>query len=293
MFQFLHHVSSAMRANANTAAVTFAASAFMMTSVTQCQDGALNPTEWRSFRVTQVDQVTHNVSRIQFALPNASDKIGMPIASCLVARATIDGKAVIRPYTPVTSQNERGTFDLVVKGYEQGKVSKHIVQLSPGDTLDMKGPFKKYPYEANSKRVIGLIAGGSGITPMLQVMREILYNPNDQTQVRLLFANITEEDIILRDELDALAYHYPDRLTITYCLDQPPLNGWRGYSGYITKDMILETMPAPSPEHLIMVCGPPPMMFHLSGNKAEDKSQGELEGLLRDLEYTSEQVFKF
>ena len=71
--------------------------------------------------------------------------------------------------------------------------------------MDVKGPFYKLMYSVNMKRRIGMIAGGTGITPMLQIIREILENPEDKTEVSLLFANNAEEDILMRDELDRLA----------------------------------------------------------------------------------------
>lgn len=274
----------------NVSAVAFGACLFHASGL-HCED-ALHPKEWRKFKLSKITPETHNVSRLRFTLQSPEDQVGLPVASCLLARANIDGKNEIRPYTPVSSNEEKGYVDLVVKGYEQGKVSKHIVNLKVGDELEMKGPFKKYPYKPNTKKVIGMIAGGSGITPMLQVAKEILRNPKDETKVRLLFANVKEEDIILRNELDTLAYFYPDRFEVIYCLDKAP-EKWTGYSGYITKEMLQSTMPVPSEENLIMVCGPPPMMFHISGNKAKDKSQGDLNGLLSEMKYTSSMVFKF
>ena len=257
------------------------------------EEAALNPKEWRPFRVKSVENLTHNTSLIRFALPSETQRMGLPVASCLMARAKIDGKQVARPYTPVSSNEEAGMMELIVKGYPQGKLSKHIAfNLKVGDELEMKGPFKKYPYKANVKKKIGMIAGGSGITPMMQVIREILRNPSDETEVSLLFANVTEEDIILRNELDALAHLYPTRFRVHYVLDKPP-TGWNASSGYITSEMIKEFMPEPSDDNLVCVCGPPALMFHISGNKAKDKSQGELQGLLKELNYTSMQVFKF
>ena len=67
------------------------------------------------------------------------------------------------------------------------------------------------------KRCCGVqIAGGSGITPMLQVASEIVSNPEDKTQVSLIFANQTEEDIILRDELDQMAAKH-DNFQVHIC----------------------------------------------------------------------------
>lgn len=63
----------------------------------------------------------------------------------------------------------------------------------------------KIKYEPNMKESIGMVAGGTGITPMLQVLEHILANPNDRTKVHLVFANEEERDILLKPRLDALA----------------------------------------------------------------------------------------
>ena len=79
-----------------------------------------------------------------------------------------------------------------------------------GDTVDVKGPYTKFLYKANQWESVGMLAGGTGITPMYQVLMEILSNPRDTTEVRLVYASRTEEDILLRLELDALAAVYPN-----------------------------------------------------------------------------------
>ena len=252
---------------------------------------ALDPKEFRAFRVSHVDDVNYNTKRIVFDLPSADHEMGMTVASCLLARGKVDGKNVARPYTPTNLNSEKGQIELVVKGYPTGKLSKHICELQVGDTLEMKGPYVKFKYEPNMYKSIGMIAGGSGLTPMLQVAKEICRNPQDDTQIVLVFANNSEQDIFLRDELDAMQYLYP-QFKVYHVLSNAPEN-WTGYSGYISKEMVEELLPPPSDDNLICVCGPPPMMYHVSGDKAKDKSQGELQGLLKDLKYTSKQVFKF
>lgn len=252
---------------------------------------ALNPAEFRPFRVRSVETVTHNTKRITFDLASPDQEMGLQVASCLLARAKVDGKSVVRPYTPTNLNEQRGYLELVIKGYPAGKLSKHMVELQPGDEVEMRGPLAKFAYTPNKVKKMGLIAGGSGITPMLQIAKHICRDPTDMTEVTLLYANVTEDDIILRHELDALQYLYP-QFKVFYVLDKPPAD-WQGYSGYITKEMIQETMPSPSDDHLICVCGPPPMMYHVSGNKATDNSQGELQGLLNALNYKYTQVFKF
>lgn len=66
-----------------------------------------------------------------------------------------------------------------------------------------------------------VILGGTGITPMLQLIRQITRDPKDETKVSLLFANQTEEDILLRDELEEVAKNNPDQVKIWYTVDRP------------------------------------------------------------------------
>lgn len=66
-----------------------------------------------------------------------------------------------------------------------------------------------------------VLLGGSGITPMLQLIRHITRDPKDQTKLSLLFANQTEEDILLRDELEEIVKNYPDQVKIWYTIDRP------------------------------------------------------------------------
>lgn len=80
----------------------------------------------------------------------------------------------------------------------------------------MKGCYTKKKIVANQYKEIGLIAGGSGLTPMLQVAQELLNTVEDETKLSLLFANVSPEDIYLKDELDELASLFPERFSVTY-----------------------------------------------------------------------------
>ena len=244
------------------------------------------------FKVYKVKEVATNVTRVRFSLPSPEHEMGLSVASCLMARATIDGTIVTRPYTPTSMNEEKGVMELIVKGYPTGQLSKFISQLQVDDTLEMKGPFQKFEYTSNMKKSIGMIAGGSGITPCLQVMKAILNNENDQTKIHLLFANSLEKDIILKDEIDALAVLHPCRFQVTYCISQPS-STWGGCIGHVTKEMVQEYMPTACEENMIYVCGPPGFMEHVSGNKAQDKTQGQVTGLLKELGYSLSMVYKF
>ena len=108
----------------------------------------------------------------------------------------------------------------------------------------------------------GMLAGGSGITPMYQVLNAILKNKSDTTCCSLVYGNVTADDILLKAELDALAAVHPQRFKVHYVLNSPPV-GWAGSSGFITADIICAHTPAPSDDTLMLLCGPLPMCVAL------------------------------
>ena len=76
----------------------------------------------------------------------------------------------------------------------------------------------------------GMLAGGTGVTPMFQVVNAILRDPRDKTQLSLIFANVTEDDILLRTELDTLAAVHPN-FSVHYVLNNPPAGADAGTQG--------------------------------------------------------------
>lgn len=173
-------------------------------------------------------------------------------------------------------------------------MSEHIHALKPGETLALKGPLPKYPLDATNKHNhIALIAGGTGITPMYQLMRAIFQNPEDKTKVTLVFGNVTKDDILLKSELDELENKYPQRFRAFYLLDKPPPD-WKGGKGFITKDLLKTVLPEPKEENIkLFVCGPPGLYKAVSGTKNSPSDQGELTGILKELGYEKDQVYKF
>lgn len=172
-------------------------------------------------------------------------------------------------------------------------MSTWLHNMNPKQRLSFKGPIPKYPLETNAHKHIALIAGGTGITPMYQLARSIFSNADDKTKVTLVFGNISEEDILLKREFEDLENTYPQRFRAFYVLDNPP-DGWTQGKGHIEKSLLKTVLPEPKAENIkIFVCGPPGLYKAISGAKTSPKDQGELTGVLKELGYAKEQVYKF
>jgi len=247
---------------------------------------ALVPGEFLPFKLIEKEEVSHDVRRFRFALPSKDHILGLPIGQHITFKyiEKVDGeeKDVSRSYTPTTSDDEKGYVDFVIKVYfphptEErwkfgGKMSQHLNNMSIGDTMLMTGPKGHLDYKGcgaftikpvgkplkeYKMRKIGMIAGGTGITPMLQVIRAVLKNPKDKTELWLLFANKTEEDILLRKELEAIA---SPRFHLHYTLDSNPPAGWKHQVGFISEEMCRKCLPPPAEDTMIFNCAPPPMI---------------------------------
>lgn len=242
--------------------------------------GSIDPENFKQFKLVKRTQLSHNVAKFRFALPTPTSVLGLPIGQHISCRGTDgQGEEVIKPYTPTTLDSDVGYFELVIKMYPQGRMSHHFREMREGDYMAVKGPKGRFRYQPGQVRAFGMIAGGSGITPMFQVARAVLENPSDKTKVYLIYANVTSDDILLKEELEGLTSNYPDRFKVYYVLNQPP-EGWTGGVGFVSKEMIQDHLPAPASDIKILRCGPPPM------NKA-------MASHLEALGYESDMLFQF
>ncbi|ORY06731.1 ferredoxin reductase-like protein [Basidiobolus meristosporus CBS 931.73] len=223
----------------------------------------LDKLKFQKFPLVEKKIISHNTAIYRFGLPKEDDVLGLPIGQHISVMASVDGKEVMRSYTPTSSDDDRGHFDLLIKTYPNGNLSRVFSDLKLGDTLNVRGPKGNFTYTPGLVKSFGMIAGGTGITPMYQIIKAILKNPKDKTQINLIFANVNQEDILLKDELDALSKKH-DNFNLHYVLNTPP-EGWTGGVGFVTQEMIKEWCPAPSSDTKVLLCGPPPMVKAMSG----------------------------
>lgn len=229
-------------------------------------------------------EISHDTKRFRFGLPSCEHIMGIPIGQHIHLIADINGETVIRAYTPVSSDEDTGYVDLVIKVYARnvhpkfpngGKMSQYVDSLKIGDTIAFRGPTGKLQYIGNGlfsirrpnkppvdikAEFVNMIAGGTGITPMLQLVREILVRANEtHLKLALLFANQSENDILLREELDELATKCPDNFKVWYTVDTAS-DSWSYSKGFVNADMIRDHLYPPSKKTFVLMCGPPPMI---------------------------------
>ena len=145
---------------------------------------------------------------------------------------------------------------------------------------------------------------------MYQILDYALKDPSNKTRFTLIFANVTEKDILLKEEFDALKAKYPKTFDVVYTVDQASAD-WKGPTGYINSELVTKYLPAPplGEKAKIFVCGewtssmcfrarsvaewicigPPGQVAAVAGPK-QGMKQGELGGILKQLGYTDEQV---
>ena len=241
---------------------------------------ALNPKKWTEFPLEKRTDINHNTRRLRFKLP--VEHLGLPVGMHIFLKGTVAGKPVMRAYTPVGY----GPFyvEFVIKVYfplpprfpEGGVLTQHMETLKVGDALSFKGPLGHFDFDCapapsvprdalctftnegkpSKYKHLGLIAGGSGITPCLQVATELLKLDRDVT-VSILYANQSPEDILCDEELAVI--EKDPRVKVWYTVDRAPPE-WKYSVGFIDEAMCRERLPPPSEHTFIFMCGPPPML---------------------------------
>ncbi|CAF3362354.1 unnamed protein product [Rotaria sp. Silwood1] len=225
------------------------------------RDIFLDQKNWNTVTLMEKIVLNHDSVRLTFALKHPHQKLGVPTGKHLYLRCiSSSGKKVVRAFTPTSTADQVGKFDLIVKLYRAsgnwsgGKMSACIDRLKPGDTVECKGPFGDFEYQTGGTLVIKniahqvsrftMIAGGSGITGIYPILRSA---HKDGIKCHVVDCNKTEVDILMRQELDG----YKE---VSHCLSRPT-NGWKGRSGYISKALI-----GPVHDGFLLCCGPTGMM---------------------------------
>ncbi|KAH3687536.1 hypothetical protein WICPIJ_001498 [Wickerhamomyces pijperi] len=249
--------------------------------------------EWINLKLQKFEDLSADSRLFYFELPE-NQKSGLVTASLVLAKyVTPKGSNVIRPYTPVSDPDQRGVIEFVIKKYPEGKFGKHIFSLKPNDTVAFKGPIVKWQWKANQFKDVTLIGGGSGITPLYQILHQVTKDKDDQTKVNLIYGSKTYDDILLRQQIEELAAKYPEQVKVSFFLDEKSDKLASANVGYITADWLKKNIAAPGASHQVFVCGPPPLYKAISGPKVSPSDQGEVEGALKELGFTKENVFKF
>jgi cytochrome-b5 reductase len=256
------------------------------------------PTTFLEVPVTAVRQETHNSKIVTFGLPEGVS-LSLPVSSAIVMNAPgiKDGKDDAKPYNPISSNTVLGSFDLLVKTYPGGMVSKYANNLKPGDLVGFKQtkaqvkPFR-YPF---GKASITMLAGGSGIAPMFQALHPLLKTPGETTKVHLIYGSLTVDDIMLKEDLDQFAKDYPDRFKVTYVVGSKAddksaaQKGWTGEMGWIDEEKVQRLAYPSSEDTAIWICGLEDMYKSLAGSRMLPLKEGSA---LVNLGYKKDMVWR-
>jgi len=238
----------------------------------------LHAREWVDVTLDDKKEVSHDTRIFVLKLPHNRHGL-LPTGQHILLGADMDGKFVVRPYTPIQpvfAEEDNGHIHLMIKIYSgtdtipPGKMTSFLDGLKIGAQLKIKGPAGPILYhggglltvngEATQVSHLNLIAGGTGITPIYHLIRSILHDKNDTTTMTLLFSNKTIDDILLRDDLDQLEHQNSKRLHIVHIISQKAPPNWPFETGHLNEHIIRRHLAPPNDDCVTLLCGPPPMI---------------------------------
>ena len=212
--------------------------------------------ETLSLTLARIDPQTPDAKTLRFLLPQARNLRARP-GQFLTFEWLIEGKKVTRSYSICSSPAQIGYVEITPKRVENGCVSTFLNDRAKvGLAVKARGPYGKFYFDQSKHGRIVLIAGGSGITPMIAMLRYIddLCIPVNAT---LIYCVRTEQDVFFKDELAALLSRSS---TFRYVLlVSRPGSDWRGWAGRLRRE-ILEREVENSSESTFFLCGPPSFM---------------------------------
>jgi ring-1,2-phenylacetyl-CoA epoxidase subunit PaaE len=236
---------------------------FKKSDKTEKKEESHSGPRYYDLKVKNVINETREAITIVFEQPES--KINYKSGQFLTLIIPVQGKDVRRAYSLCSSPFVDQDLAVTVKRVEKGVMSNWLADhLKPGISIKVMEPMGQFTTEFNKtkKRHLIMFAGGSGITPMMSIIKSILTQEPDSI-VSLIYCNRDIDSIIFKDVLEKMAVEDEGRLHVIHILDQAPMN-WQGYSGLLSHEMLtklFERIPDWGIENsTYLMCGPEGMM---------------------------------
>ena len=212
---------------------------------------------WRIAEVVEVVPETPGTKSLVLDVPGwKGHRAGQHVDVRLTAE---DGYQAQRSYS-IASAPEDGRLALTVESLEDGEVSPYLTEvLEAGDRLELRGPIGGYfAWEAGDGGPLLLVGGGSGVVPLMAMIRHKVASGSD-APARLLLSSRSYDEIIYRDELGSLSAK-DGSLEVFHALTRSTPEGWTGYDRRVDAGMLAEVSWPPTDNPLAFVCGPTPLV---------------------------------
>jgi len=245
---------------------------------------------WVPVKLLDRKPISDDTRAYTFQLPDDKPNLGLGTCQHVQLGFHMRDRMLIRSYTPTrpllpnselgNDKNKElydgnGTFELTVKTYfptkeQPGGAMSNILDCMPiGEEIEIRGPTGEIMYNENGSFTISdkeytfnrinLVLGGSGITPGYALLARAILSSFDKTEIRVVDANKSEKDILLKEALDGLEQNSGGRLKITHVLSHPG-DDWKGKKGHVNADIIKEALFEPDEKTGVFLCGPPAMI---------------------------------
>jgi ferredoxin-NADP reductase len=202
--------------------------------------------------LAQTEQQTHDTKTLRFQVPKERRFRAKP-GQFLTFQWTIDGQRVIRSYTISSSPLHEDYVEITPKRMENGCASVFLNERAkPSLIVEASGPYGRFYFDEKLHKSTVLIAAGSGITPMISMLRYI-DDLKLTTPVTLLYCVRTRADVIFQNELERLRNALPN-FKHEVCLSRPDPS-WKGHSGRLTAEFISQHV-IDSDSPTFFLCGP-------------------------------------
>ncbi|MGB0523208.1 MAG: FAD-binding oxidoreductase [Flammeovirgaceae bacterium] len=219
--------------------------------------------DYYTLKIKDVIKETDDAVTIQFKQPLFKKVKYLP-GQFLTVIIPINGEKLRRSYSMSSAPNLDSHLAVTVKRVEGGIVSNYLnEQVKKGDSMEIMKPMGNFTLEPNKKgqRHVILFGGGSGITPLMSILKSALYF-EPKTTVSLVYANHDENCIIFKQELEALKNKFGERLNVIHVLSQPK-QMWNGHTGRMDEAMVMNIhnlLPKVDAPAEYYICGPEGMM---------------------------------